>query len=138
MTPLRAWFIPSDAHSWEFVYPKDRAVEIAKGTGHSVPAVDLSSVANTTNRFLSDGDLRAVQLWMLTPKRVGTGDVQIAAAKIKGASERLLASNTKPASAAASETGRMPHTASNYLASLLGGMLLILAGAFSLLRVRRA
>jgi hypothetical protein len=36
--PLRAWFYPGDNYGVEFVYPKSKAIEIAKATGEHVLA----------------------------------------------------------------------------------------------------
>ena len=127
--PMRGWFVSSDAEAWEFVYPKERAVELAKGSGSAIPAVDLSSVPKPTNNLLSPDDLHSVQLWLLTPKRVGPGSegVQIAAAKI---GPRKLPVHTT--SAAGDETHKMPRTASHFLESILGGLLLIACGFLAL------
>ena len=121
---IRSWFIPSDGEVWDFVYPKERAIELAKSSGSPIPAVDLSSMPKPTNVLLSADDLHAVQLWLLTPKRVGPGaeGVQIAAAKIGGKRPRAVTTT-------GDETHKMPRTASNFVEALLaGGALLSLGG----------
>lgn len=43
---IRAWFYPGDNFGQEFVYPKSRAVELAKITGEPVLAMPLESEPN--------------------------------------------------------------------------------------------
>ena len=131
---IRGWFIASEAQNWEFVYPKERAIELAKASGNAIPAVDLSSMPKPNNVLLSPDDLHSVQLWLLTPKRVGPGadGMQIAAAKIGPKHPR--------ATATGDETHAMPRTASHLLEMILAGCALIGIGGYSLTRaiVRRA
>lgn len=128
---IRAWFIPGQAETWDFVYPKERAIELAKASGSPVAAVDLSGLAKPNNPLLSAEDLRAVQLWLLTPKRVSPGaeGVQIAAAKIGPKHPRAAA-------ASGDETHTMPRTSSHFVEMLGAGAMLAAAGLLVLRRAR--
>ncbi len=129
---VRAWYIPSDGQAWEFVYPKERAVEIAKAAEQAIPAVDLSSMPTPNNPLLSSDNLRAVQLWLLTPKRVGQGssadNVQIAAAKLVPEATTKARAAVRNHGVAPSETQHMPQTASNFLENIFAGALLFGSG----------
>lgn len=126
---IRAWFISQEAETWDFVYPKERAIELAKASGSPIPAVDLSSMPKPNNVLLSADDLHSVQLWLLTPKRVGPGTegVQIAAAKIGPKHPRAT-------TATGDETHSMPRTASNFMEMLLAGSALLGIGVLFLRR----
>ncbi len=128
---IRAWFIPGQAETWDFVYPKERAIELAKASGSPVAAIDLSGLPKPNNPLLSADDLRAVQLWLLTPKRVGPGadGVQIAAAKIGPKHPRAAAPS-------GDETHTMPRTSSNFVEMLAAGATLVAAGLLVLRRAR--
>jgi hypothetical protein len=45
---LRAWFYPGDNYGQEFVYPKARAIQLAKLTNVVVPAVAVDTLDETT------------------------------------------------------------------------------------------
>jgi hypothetical protein len=44
---IQAWFYPGDNYGQQFVYPKERAVELAKTNNQPVPSMPSSLVANT-------------------------------------------------------------------------------------------
>ena len=45
---VKAWFFPGDNYGHEFVYPKARALELAKTNNQSVPSMPTELAANTT------------------------------------------------------------------------------------------
>ena len=45
---IKAWFYPNDNYGNEFVYPKARAVQLAKDSGQNVPSMPSSMASNTT------------------------------------------------------------------------------------------
>jgi len=53
---VRAWFYPGDNYGHEFVYPKPRAVQLAKLTGQSVPSMPSNLEANTRSSAKSIQD----------------------------------------------------------------------------------
>lgn len=55
--PIREWFYPGENNGWVFVYPRSRALQIAKANNHNVlSTTETSSVPRTLVR----GDVRAV------------------------------------------------------------------------------
>ena len=64
-------FVLSDGRSVELVYPKADAVALAKANHQSVVAVDTASEGRPELDKLSDRDMQMVNLWLLTPTRVG-------------------------------------------------------------------
>ena len=45
---VKAWFYPGDTYGHEFVYPKTRAVGLAKANNTPVPSMPAELAANTT------------------------------------------------------------------------------------------
>ncbi len=45
---VKAWFYPGDNYGNEFVYPKERAVQLAKQSNQPVPSMPSEMAANTT------------------------------------------------------------------------------------------
>jgi hypothetical protein len=131
---VRTWKPANEDQSWELVYPKDRAVQIATDAKTSVPAVILPDSLTSANPFLSDRDMQSIQMWMLTPKRVG-GNLQMAVAKIG----RTAPPAPQPtvASAAGAETQRMPKTASGFADSIFCGTMLLMFGGMVAFSTRR-
>lgn len=64
-------FVFSDGSVAEFVYPKDEAVDLAKASSKTVPAIDPASEGRSASPSLSKTDRELVTLWMLTPTVVG-------------------------------------------------------------------
>jgi len=59
---IRAWFYPGDNWGQEFVYPKTRAIELAKLTNQPVPSMPSELAANITVPATSVNDLHIVAL----------------------------------------------------------------------------
>ncbi len=131
---VRAWKPANEDQSWELVYPKDRAVQIATDAKASVPAVILPDSLTSANPFLSDRDMQSIQMWMLTPKRVG-GNVQMAVAKIGGTAPAVPQPTV--ASATGPETQQMPKTASGFADSIFCGTMLLMFGGMVAFSMRR-
>jgi hypothetical protein len=55
--PVKEWFYPGDNYGWEFVYPRERAVEIAKANNQNVLAATETS---EQPRTLVKADVTAV------------------------------------------------------------------------------
>ena len=45
---VRAWFYPGDDFGHQFVYPKEKAVELAKANNTPVPSMPAELAVNTT------------------------------------------------------------------------------------------
>ena len=72
---LRGFVFPNGT-SVEFVYPKADAVALANANSASVVAIDPASEGRPELAKLTSSDMEMVNLWMLTPVRVGPGDGQ--------------------------------------------------------------
>jgi hypothetical protein len=105
---LRAWFYPGDNFGQEFVYPKARAIQLAKVTNVIVPAV----AADT----LDENVIKTAPIVAVTPDQK---EVEVA----------TVIQTTPPVAAApAAVTQELPHTASPLpLIALLGGLSIGLA-----------
>lgn len=45
---VKVWFYPGDTSGWEFVYPKSRAMELAKASNQAVPSMPSELTPNIT------------------------------------------------------------------------------------------
>jgi hypothetical protein len=110
---IRAWFYPGNSAGQEFVYPKARALELAKASNAVVPAVATDvAVADLTT-------LKTVPIVAITPDAM---ELPVSAA----------IRTTPPADAGTSvrHAGRMPKTASQLpLIALFGLGSMLIAGA---------
>jgi hypothetical protein len=118
---IKAWFYPGNASGHEFVYPKARAVELARLTNEPVPSMSAEMTPNITSPATSAADQPVVAL----------EKAPIAAEAPSG--EELPITTAFPST---SEAAALPKTASSMpLIGLIG--LLSLASAFSLLIVTK-
>jgi hypothetical protein len=53
---LKVWFYPGESTGWEFVYPKSRAVELAKASKQAVPSMPSEMVSEITKPAKSSKD----------------------------------------------------------------------------------
>jgi len=60
---IKAWFYPGDSFGQQFVYPRDRAVEIAKRTNQNVLSMrnEMAQNTKTTAKSASDAGIREMQ-----------------------------------------------------------------------------
>jgi hypothetical protein len=107
---LKAWFYPGDNFGQEFVYPKQRAVELAVIVKEPVPAL------------AADTDIKVVPIVAETPeqKEVPVAEViMVAPAATEAVTPAPVVQETTPAPVA--ETQQLPQTASQLpLIVLLG------------------
>jgi hypothetical protein len=59
---VRAWFYPGDNYGQEFVYPKARAIELAKAANQPVPSMPSNLEANTRMTAKSDKEASVVAM----------------------------------------------------------------------------
>ena len=152
-------FVFSDGSVAEFVYPKAEAVDLAKASSKTVPAIDPASEGRSASPSLSKTDRELVTLWMLTPTVVGTQqgieakryEPEVAAATVPpppappAGSGRVRSVPTQdvPAVAVAAPKPKkvahpiatLPHTASELPVMMLAGFGCLMAAA--LMSVRR-
>jgi hypothetical protein len=126
---VKAWFYPGDAYGQEFVYPKARAVQLAKASHQNVPSMPSEMAANITKPAKSAQEPH-VQQMAKAPLKAQTpsgGETEIAQA--------VTPPPPKPPAAAPTQMARnLPHTASPLpLIGLLG--LLAMGGGFTLRRI---
>lgn len=126
---LRAWFYPGDTFGQEFVYPKVRAIELAKTMNITVPAV----AADT----LDDSAIKTVAIVAVTPdqKEVDVATAIQTAPPATVVTTEPVVQTTAPAAtvtpapvAADKDADDLPQTASNVpLIALLGALSISLA-----------
>ena len=60
---IKAWFYPGDLYGQQFVYPHDRAVELAKRTNQNVLSMrnEMAQNTKTTAKSASDPSIREMQ-----------------------------------------------------------------------------
>ena len=135
---LRAWFYPGDNFGQEFVYPKDRAIQLAQTNKSDVPSVGAAT--------LDDSSIQTTPIAAVTPEQK---EVEVASAFQTTASSEPVATPAPtaapvtPAPAAevapvqtapVAETNELPQTASSMpLIALLGGLAISLALGLKLL-----
>jgi hypothetical protein len=104
---VKAWFYPGDNFGQEFVYPKQRAIELAVAEKEAVPAI----AAETT-----PADLNTASVIAVTPERAEKPVAEVLAISPE---TNLVAENRAPAPVAQAQT--LPKTASTVpLIALLG------------------
>jgi hypothetical protein len=119
---LRAWFAPGDNYGQEFVYPKVRAVQLAKITNVIVPAVAADTLDDTT--------IKTIPIVAVTPDQ---NEVEVTTV-IQTAPPVETVATPAPVTVApvvatpVAETQELPQTASSVpLLALLGGLSIGLA-----------
>jgi hypothetical protein len=129
---LRAWFYPGDNFGQEFVYHKQKAVEIATFAKAPVPAVIVDTKA--------EEDLKTVPV-LVVDETGKTSELAVAApvaepVQPQAPVETAAVATSTPAEAAPVEPAEqtLPHTASSM--PLLGLFGLVFLSAFTVLRIR--
>jgi LPXTG-motif cell wall-anchored protein len=128
---LRAWFYPGKNWGEEFVYPKARAVELAKYTNTPVLFTQVDLPAEVAVPIKADApvvvELRRAPIMAVQP----TGEeVQVAQVVTPPPAENLVADAPAPAAPA-----QLPNTGSSTPMIALGG-LMTLIGALSIRSIR--
>lgn len=104
---LKAWFYPGDNFGQEFVYPKQRALQLAMATKQPVPALATETP-----------DLKAAPIIAITPDQQ---EMPVAQVIQTAPVEAIPAPVTEPTSAPVVEAKRLPKTASSLpLIALVG------------------
>jgi hypothetical protein len=113
---IKAWFYPANAYGQEFVYPKKRAVELAKSVNEPVLAMPVE-----TNTVVPAEVLKSVQLETIKP----TGE-ETPVTEVVHAPPQQTAASTEVAQA-------LPHTASSLPSTALLGLFALGTGFMLLL-----
>jgi hypothetical protein len=133
---IRAWFYPGDNFGQEFVYPKNRAIELAKLTNEPVLAMPSELAEKITLPIISVEDPAIVTFKQATVEAVKpTGEV----VPITEVVEPPPAQKTEPVNAinASDSTKSLPHTASSMPLLGLIGLLALAAGVALSLTLKR-
>ena len=138
---VKAWFYPGDNYGQEFVYPKPRAVQLAKAVNQPVPSMPANLEANTKMQAKSAKAASAMALKKAPVKAQQPTGEEVEITEVVTTPPQLLAQNTAPAASAQSNSpsttaaqpaSKLPTTASSLpLVALLG---FFLASAGFLLR----
>jgi len=130
---IKAWFYPGDNYGQEFVYPKSRAVELAKVVKQPVLSMPQNLEANTKMSVKSPQEAPAAALKKAPVKAEQPTGLEVEIGEVVQTPPQLLAQNAAPTASApakpspAQPPAKLPKTASNLpLVGLIG---LILAGA---------
>jgi hypothetical protein len=131
---VKAWFYPGDNWGNEFVYPKAKAVELAKRTHQAVPSMPNELAVNTTKpaKTLAEPNVVAIKQAPLKAQQPTGVEVEIAEAFTPPPAQAA------PAAPAASPK-QLPTTGSDLpLIGLIGIVSIVLAGSLKLVfqRVR--
>jgi hypothetical protein len=59
---IKEWFYPGENVGWEFVYPKKRAVELAKASHQAVPSMPDNMNSNITQQAKNSSDSSVIAL----------------------------------------------------------------------------
>ena len=59
---IKEWFYPGENVGWEFVYPKKRAVELAKASHQAVPSMPDNMTSNITQQAKNSSDGSVIAL----------------------------------------------------------------------------
>jgi len=73
---IRAWFYPGDNYGQEFVYPKMRAVELAKANNQHVPSMP-SAMAKSTTKPAQSAEVQAMKKAPITAIQPSGKEVQL-------------------------------------------------------------
>lgn len=146
---VKAWFYPGENYGHEFVYPKAKAVALAKAHNQPVPSMPTELTDRTTKPaptltepHLAEMKQAPLKAQKPTQEEVAVTEVFVAPPPAERRPVTLLAQNTPPPAAAAQRPtptapAKLPHTGSDLpligalgLLSLTGALALRLAYAF--------
>jgi hypothetical protein len=125
---IKAWFYPGDSYGHDFVYPKVKAMELAKANKQPVPSMPNDLAKNTTQptQNLNEPHVMAMKQAPLMAQKPSQEEVQVAEAF-----------TPPPAEKAAAPAKKLPQTASyTPLIGLIGLLLLGAAGGLRLAGAR--
>jgi hypothetical protein len=125
---IKAWFYPGDNYGQEFVYPKPRAVQLAKVVKQPVPSMPANLEANTKMAAKSAKEAPAVALKKAPVKAQQPTGEEVEILQVVTTPPQLVAQNTPPAAPAPEPAKKLPTTASLLPLAALIGLLLTSAG----------
>jgi hypothetical protein len=122
---IKAWFYPGDNFGEEFVYPKSRAVELAKRTNQPVISMPEEQASNISKPIKSAKEpavmaMKKASIKAVTPAGEQEEVIMVATTQPPNQSSTMQAKNHK--------TEKLPKTASSLPLLAVCGMLLLGAG----------
>ncbi len=118
---IKAWFYPGETYGQAFVYPKSRAVELAKASNEQVPAMPSELSSNVTQPAQSPSEPQVAAMENAPVRGVGPNGEEQEMSQA-GTTQQPAGSQT---SQEASTTSELPKTASPLpLVGLVGAFLL--------------
>ena len=141
---VKAWFYPGDNYGQEFVYPKPRAVQLAKLEKQPVPSMPANLEANTKIPAKSAKEAPVVALKKAPVKAQQPSGEEVEIGTVVTTPPQLLAQNKAPAqssspstTAAGPASKELPTTASSLPLVALLGLILVSAGFLLRFAARR-
>jgi len=142
--PIKAWWYPGNTIGWEFIYPKEQALKLAKGAGATV--LTTANAQNDTTEKMKTADLTRVS--PAGTETTANVEEKPAATSVAGTSQQgeIAASSIQvpaspspvavQASAATAKTRtRLPQTATGTpMAALVGAISTMSAAALNVMR----
>jgi len=129
---IKEWFYPGDSYGQEFVYPKSRAVQLAKATNQNVATIPNETAQNITKpaKTAQEPSVAALKNAPVTAINPKGAEVEIAQAATPKPSATTEAKPSPVQAAAAPATNpktstQLPKTASNLPLVLLVGAVLL-------------
>jgi hypothetical protein len=123
---IRAWFYPGDQYGQEFVYPKEKAVELAKTNNRPVPSMPSNMVANTQQPTTAATQPHVVALKQAPVKAQKPEGEEVEIAEVFVTPPTLIVENAPPSDPQTPTT--LPSTASPLWLIALGGMVIASLG----------
>jgi hypothetical protein len=133
---IKAWFYPGDNYGQEFVYPKPRAVQLAKIVKQAVPSMPANLETNTKMPAKAPAEPQVVALKKAPVKAQQPTGEEVEIAEIFTTPPQLLAQNTAPA-APPQPPSRLPPTGSELPMIALVGFIFASAGFLLRFAARR-
>ena len=119
---IRAWFYPGDDYGEQFVYPKQRAAELAKANNQPVPSMPSNLVANTQMPTTAPTEPHVVAMKQAAVKAQQPAGDEVEVADVFVTPPILIAQATPPVNPQTPAT--LPTTASPLASIALGGFVI--------------
>lgn len=130
---IKEWFYPGEQEGWEFVYPKSRAVELAKVSNQPVPSMP-SNLSSNISQPANDASMTAMKNAPIKSEEASGQEAEVT--ETFGNKPVMSASNTTPSNPATNAApaqqqaaNTLPKTASAMPLFALTGIFLLVAGA---------
>lgn len=129
---IKEWFYPGDQYGQEFVYPKDRAVQIAQQANQPVPSQPQQTASNINQpaQSASDQSVKNMEASSLKAEQPSGQEVEVA--------EVFIVAPPADDGGAKTVAKKLPQTASSLPLLFVSGLFLLLLGGLFWVVSRRA